>query len=134
LECLSPGLSDREFLEDVGANVAFILLLGIQMAAAIVLLPRMVEVLKEGLLPLVQEIRAFLARRFPERKIYLGLDASLALGHPAVLILGLLMVPLTHSFPLRDINKTDSFNWAQFLNKYFYCLLDQNLFIYIFCR
>ncbi|GFP30933.1 PTS transporter subunit IIC, partial [Candidatus Hakubella thermalkaliphila] len=31
----------------------------------------------------------------PGRKIYLGLDASLALGHPAVLILGLVMVPLT---------------------------------------
>ncbi|GFP41301.1 PTS system, galactitol-specific IIC component [Candidatus Hakubella thermalkaliphila] len=83
------------FFEDVGANVAFTLLLGMQMAAVIVLLPRMVEVLKEGLLPLVQEIRAFLARKFPGRKIYLGLDASLALGHPAVLILGLLMVPLT---------------------------------------
>jgi PTS system galactitol-specific IIC component len=54
-----------------------------------------VEVLKEGLLPLVQEIRAFVARKFPGRKIYLGLDASLALGHPAVLIIGLVMVPLT---------------------------------------
>ncbi|GFP28322.1 PTS transporter subunit IIC [Candidatus Hakubella thermalkaliphila] len=83
------------FFEDVGANVAFALLLGMQMAAVIVLLPRMVEALKEGLLPLVQEIRAFLARKFPGRKIYLGLDASLALGHPAVLILGLVMVPLT---------------------------------------
>jgi PTS system galactitol-specific IIC component len=55
----------------------------------------MVEVFKEGLLPLVEEIGAFVARKFPGRKIYLGLDASLALGHPAVLILALLMVPLT---------------------------------------
>ena len=57
-------------------------------------LPRMVGILMEGLLPLSEGARTFLAARFPGRQVHIGLDAAVAIGHPANVATGLISVPI----------------------------------------
>lgn len=69
--------------------------IGMAMAAVMVLMPRMVKILMEGLLPVSESAREWLNKRFGDREIYIGLDAAVALGHPAVISTALLLVPIT---------------------------------------
>jgi galactitol PTS system EIIC component len=78
-----------------GQGLAKTLTLGIQMAAVLVLLPRMVAILMEGLIPLSEGAREFLAKRFPGKQLYIGLDAAIVIGHPSGMAVALLMVPVT---------------------------------------
>ncbi len=66
------------------------------MAAVMVLMPRMVKILMEGLMPVSESARTWLNKRFPaKREIYIGLDAAVALGHPAVISTASNLVPIT---------------------------------------
>ena len=69
--------------------------MGINMGAVMFLMPRMVKILMEGLIPISESVRDFLQERYGEREIYLGLDAAVTTGHPANLATGLLLVPIT---------------------------------------
>lgn len=60
-----------------------------------VLLPRMVALLMEGLMPVSEAAGAFVKKRFPGRDLYIGMDSALAIGHPAVLSSALLLIPIT---------------------------------------
>jgi PTS system galactitol-specific IIC component len=84
-----PGL-----VTDFGGNLAKILNTAISLGAVMMVLPRMVSILMEGLLPISEGARDFLTKRFPGRKIYIGLDAAIAIGHPANVATGLILVPL----------------------------------------
>jgi PTS system galactitol-specific IIC component len=75
-------------------TLAKILVLGIQMAAVMVLLPRMVRILMEGLIPVSEAARTFMAKRASGREIYIGLDSAVLVGHPANISAGLLLVPI----------------------------------------
>jgi len=66
----------------------------ISMGAVMVLMPRMVALLMEGLIPLSEAAREFLQKRAGGREIYLGLDSAIAIGHPASIATSLLMVPV----------------------------------------
>lgn len=69
---------------------------GMAMAGVMVLMPRMVKLLMEGLIPISEAARAFLQKRFGEdANIYIGLDAAVTTGHPAVIATALILVPLT---------------------------------------
>lgn len=72
-----------------------VLMLGMNMAGVMMLLPRMVALLMEGLAPLQEAANAFVKKRFPDRELFIGMDSALAVGHPAVLATSLLMVPIT---------------------------------------
>ena len=78
-----------------GQGVAKSVTLGVQMAAVLVLLPKMVAILMEGLIPLSEGAREFLARKFPGKELYIGLDAAIVIGHPSGMAVALLMVPVT---------------------------------------
>jgi len=78
-----------------GQNVGSVITLGVQMAAVLVLLPKMVAILMEGLIPLSEGAREFLAKRFPGKEVYIGLDAAIVIGHPSGMAVALLMVPVT---------------------------------------
>lgn len=78
-----------------GYEFGDVLMLGMSMAAVMMLLPRMVALLMEGLIPLSEAANAFVKKRFPDRELFIGMDAALAVGHPAVLATALLMVPIT---------------------------------------
>ncbi|MEA4909420.1 MAG: PTS transporter subunit IIC [Anaerolineaceae bacterium] len=72
-----------------------VLSLGLTMASVMLLLPRMVSVLMEGLIPISESARAFLRKRTSkEAQLYIGMDAALAIGHPSVIATGLLLVPI----------------------------------------
>lgn len=61
------------------------------------ILPKMVAILMEGLLPLSNSIKKWLTKRYPDRAdLYIGLDIAVAIGEPAVVIAtGLLLVPIS---------------------------------------
>lgn len=82
-------------LDDFAADSAAILIMAISLAATMVLLPRMVALLMEGLIPVSEAARTFIQKRFPGRSFYIGLDAAIAVGQPSVIATSLLMVPIT---------------------------------------
>jgi PTS system galactitol-specific IIC component len=81
--------------DDPRADSIAILTLAVSLAAVMVLLPRMVALLMEGLIPISESAKTFVERRFPGRKFYIGLDAAIAVGQPAVLATSLVLVPVT---------------------------------------
>ncbi|SEH87445.1 PTS system IIC component, Gat family [Halobacillus karajensis] len=78
-----------------GYSVGEVIEIGMAMAAVMVLMPRMVKILMEGLMPVSESAREWLSKRFGDREIYIGLDAAVALGHPAVISTALILVPIT---------------------------------------
>ncbi len=88
------GLAGYGF-DDPRADSIAILTLGINVAAIMVILPRMVAILMEGLIPVSEAARSFVEKRFPGRRFYIGLDSAIAVGQPAVIATSLLLVPIT---------------------------------------
>jgi len=78
-----------------GYDAGKVFQVGISMGAVMLLLPRMVKILMEGLIPISESVRSFLQKRYGDREIYIGLDAALAVGHPSVMSTALLLVPIT---------------------------------------
>lgn len=72
-----------------------VLQVGISLAAVMVLMPRMVALLMEGLIPLSEATRDFLQKRAGNREIYIGLDSAIVIGHPTSIATSLLMIPIT---------------------------------------
>ncbi len=68
--------------------------LGVNLAAVMVLLPRMVSILMEGLIPISEAAREFMQKRAAGREVYIGLDSAILIGHPAVISSALLLVPI----------------------------------------
>jgi len=68
--------------------------LGVNLAAAMVLLPRMVRILMEGLIPISESAREFMQKRASGREVYIGLDSAILIGHPAVISSALILVPI----------------------------------------
>lgn len=72
-----------------------ILTMGISIGAVMFILPRMVRILMEGLLPISEAIKKFLNNRYPDRDdLYIGLDIAVAVGNPAVISTALLLTPI----------------------------------------
>ena len=71
-----------------------IIVLGINLAAVMVLLPRMVRILMEGLIPVSEAARDFMSKRASDREVYIGLDSAVLIGHPSAISTGLLLVPI----------------------------------------
>ncbi|MDU2063508.1 MAG: PTS transporter subunit IIC [Sporomusaceae bacterium] len=68
--------------------------LGINMAAAMLLLPKMTHIFVEGLKPISEQARKISDEKFKGRKILIGLDPAILLGDAAVITTALLMVPI----------------------------------------
>lgn len=67
---------------------------GINLAAVMLLLPRMVKILMEGLIPVSEAAREFVQRRAGNREINIGLDSAILIGHPAAISSALILVPI----------------------------------------
>lgn len=79
-----------------GYNAGEVAKVGMAMAGVMVLMPRMVKLLMEGLIPISEAARNVLQKRFGENaNIYIGLDAAVTTGHPAVIATALILVPIT---------------------------------------
>ena len=68
-----------------GYNVQKILVLAMQVATMMVVLPRMVSIISEGLIPIAQGIISFMREKFNNREIYVAVDCAVTLGHPSVM-------------------------------------------------
>ena len=78
-----------------GYEVSEIFNVGMSMGAVMFLMPRMVKILMEGLVPISEAVSDFLQEKYEGRDLYIGLDAALATGHPSVLSTALILVPIT---------------------------------------
>lgn len=57
----------------------------INIAAVMLLIPRMVAILMEGLTPVAEAARNFMTKRFAGRKFYIGLDSAVLIGNQSVI-------------------------------------------------
>lgn len=64
------------------------------LAASMVLLPRMVSILMEGLVPIADAANEFMQKRFAGREVYIGMDSAIALGETANLTTAVLLIPI----------------------------------------
>ncbi len=78
-----------------GYDLKGILTTSVALAAAMVILPRMVAFLMEGLIPISEAAGEWMKKRAPGREVNIGLDAAVLAGDPAVLATGLLLIPIT---------------------------------------
>ena len=78
-----------------GYDSQAIIQLGVQTSAVMILMPRMVALLMEGLSPIAEGAKTFIQKRFPGKEVYIGLDAAVVTAHPAIITVALLMVPIT---------------------------------------
>jgi PTS system galactitol-specific IIC component len=72
-----------------------VLTLAVQMAAVMLLIPRIIAIFMEGLTPLSEAARAFMQKRFEGREFYVGLDSAILIGHPVTIAAGILLIPIT---------------------------------------
>lgn len=87
----------------LGAGVGFLagygpqeaLPLGIKMSAVMVLMPKVVKCIMEGLMPLSERAKELLPQKFDNSDFYIGLDPAILLGDPQVVTTGLVFIPLT---------------------------------------
>jgi PTS system galactitol-specific IIC component len=76
-------------------SLLFALGKGLELAIIMVLLPRFVNILYRGLGPAVSNIISFINRKITKRELYLGMDAIMFAGHPSVIILSIIVIPLS---------------------------------------
>lgn len=68
--------------------------LGMQVATMMVVLPRMVSIIAEGIVPITMSIVQYMRERFKDREIYVAVDCAVLLGHPAVMASTIILFPL----------------------------------------
>ena len=70
--------------------------LGIKMAGVMVLMPRMIKCIMDGLLPISERAKEIMHSRFGEgENFHIGLDPALLLGDSEVVTAGILFIPIT---------------------------------------
>ena len=80
---------------NLGPDLLFALLSGLRLSIIMILLPRAVNLLLKGLVPSINDIRSLIRRKFTRRTIYIGLDSIVLVGHPSVIGLSVILIPLT---------------------------------------
>ncbi|ECT5585253.1 PTS galactitol transporter subunit IIC [Salmonella enterica subsp. enterica serovar Anatum] len=79
-----------------GYDFKHILLLGISIGGVMFILPRMVRILMEGLLPLSEAIKKYSNAKYPGRDdLFIGLDIAVAVGNPAIISTALILTPIS---------------------------------------
>jgi Phosphotransferase system, galactitol-specific IIC component len=75
-------------------GIAKILGLGMNVAVMMMILPRMVSIIAEGIVPITMSIVQYMRERFKDREIYVAVDCAVLLGHPAVMASTIILFPL----------------------------------------
>jgi len=78
-----------------GYDFAATLILGVQLGAVMLLVPRIIAIFMEGLVPVSEAARGFFQKRFPGREFYVGLDSAILIGHPITIAAAILLIPTT---------------------------------------
>lgn len=69
--------------------------LGVNMAAVLILIPKMTSLFMEGLMPISEAAKNFTQKYFKGRELLIGLDAAVVVGNPDVITTALILIPLT---------------------------------------
>lgn len=77
------------------SSVTATLQLAITLATVLVVLPRMLSILAEGIIPLSHGLSKFMKKRFPNRELNIAVDPAILLGDPAVMSTVILMYPIS---------------------------------------
>ena len=80
----------RNFFELEG-----VLQLAVKTAAVMLLMPRVIKPIMDGLTPIAKQARSRLQAKFGGQEFLIGLDPALLLGHTAVVSASLIFIPLT---------------------------------------
>lgn len=72
-----------------------VLTLAVQMAAVMLLVPRIIAIFMEGLTPLSESAREFMKKRFAGREFHIGLDSAILIGHPITIAAAIVLIPVT---------------------------------------
>lgn len=75
-------------------GITKILGLGMNVAVMMMILPRMVSIIAEGIVPITMSIVQYMRERFKGREIYVAVDCAVLLGHPAVMASSVILFPL----------------------------------------
>lgn len=68
--------------------------LAVNLATVMIILPKVVAILMEGLIPIQEASAEFMQKHLKGREVYLGLDSAIATGNPSVLTAALILTPL----------------------------------------
>uniref|UniRef100_UPI00403FB2D2 PTS transporter subunit IIC n=1 Tax=Candidatus Enterococcus willemsii TaxID=1857215 RepID=UPI00403FB2D2 len=77
-----------------GLPIATVINTGVGLAASIILLPRMVSLLMEGLSPISKAATIFVKQKFKRKELLIGMDIALGLGNPVVIACSTIMIPI----------------------------------------
>ena len=75
-------------------DVKGIMDVSIKTAAILKLYPTMVNLIVQGLMPISGQAQAFFAKNFKGRKLSIGLDSAVTIGHTLTQSVGVVMIPL----------------------------------------
>lgn len=78
-----------------GDNFQNIMIVAISTSATMVLTPKMMQILMEGLLPFANAVKETLSKKFPESNFTMGIDAALTVANESAITVGIIMVPIT---------------------------------------
>lgn len=76
-------------------SISDIMRIAVEMAAVLVLIPKMTALFVEGLMPISEAAKKFAQEKFKGKKLFIGLDAAVIVGHSAVITTALIVIPLT---------------------------------------
>jgi PTS system galactitol-specific IIC component len=85
----------KNFYLNIGPNFLYGLTSGLKLSIIMILLPRAINILFMGLAPTIDSIRSFIKHRITKRTIYIGLDSIIFVGHPSVIGLSIIVIPLS---------------------------------------
>jgi galactitol PTS system EIIC component len=85
----------KSFQVAIWPNMLFALEKGLELAIVMILMPRLVNLIIKGLHPAMEDIKSFISRRITKRDLYIGLDSVLFVGHPSVIALSIIVIPLS---------------------------------------
>lgn len=78
-----------------GFDVSGILQLGVEMGATLKIMPKMISMFMESLTPISSATQEFTKKHLHGKKVNIGMDAALTVGHPAVIATSVLMIPIS---------------------------------------
>ena len=90
------GALSCESWKEIVEKIPYILGLGIKMGAVMELIPRITSLFIEGLRPISEATRELINKKFKGAKgLNIGMSPALVIGHPATLVVSLLLIPVT---------------------------------------
>ena len=91
---------------------------GVGIAAAMVLLPRMVSLLMEGLAPISRAASDFTKKKLKGRTLLIGMDCALGIGDPTVIAASTIMIPFAVPVSYTHLSLTVLKNGVKFNHPY----------------